>query len=79
MADVFGMLGEMGGTSWFPGYLPVSIIKPYGKWSGLKLLKRLALMDPRFVSYFAWYSAYKFIFDFHIVRTPIHEHITDIN
>ena len=42
-------MGELGATDWFPGYLVVTIMKPYGKWDALRMMKRMTTMDPSLV------------------------------
>ena len=49
ITEVMSWMGDLGGISWFPGYLPLTIMKPCSKWSTIKMLKAFISFNPRAV------------------------------
>ena len=39
MTEVMNWMGDLGGTRWFTGQIPVTLIKPCSKWAMIKMMK----------------------------------------
>ena len=52
LTEVMSWMGDLGGTKWFPGYLPVTSMKPCSKWAMVKMIKNVMSFSDKMVHNF---------------------------